>query len=193
MFLPFMQMSAQRAAFGAAVVDAHTSATLLIARADEMAASHQGDISVIWVGIGIYGVSMLALSAWDKHVLPRYLPPEQYKKHTGMEHPSLKPPIVERTLKDPTVQPACQEESVSLITEPVSMLTADLPFGLPAVEDLMLACVRIGATDNKWTQYICATDAKSGWKYDEYEACEISPDFSNHYGMEVAVCLRQNR
>lgn len=77
------------------------------------------------------------------------------------------------------------------MTDPVSMLTADLPFGLPTLEEVELACVRIGATDKTWTQYLCATD--SDWKYDAYEACEISSDFSDYYGIEVAVCLRHNR
>ena len=103
-----------------------------------------------------------------------------------MKHPSL----TQTTVEDAAFN---EMEPVSDFTQPVSMLTADLPFGLPSLEEVKsLACVRIGATDETWTQYLCATD-ESSWEYDAYDACEISPEFSDYYGVEVALCLRQNR
>jgi len=72
--------------------------------------------------------------------------------------------------------------------QPVSMLTADLPLGLPTLEEIQSACVRIGATDKTWDQYLCPTAS-----YDSYDACEVSREFSDHYGVEIALCRRQRR
>ena len=134
-------------------------------------------------------VEHAAKMAFDR----RYLTPEQYKQHTGMKHPALKTP---KAVKMPAVGTAHSTEKktmtpVSDYTHPVSMLTADLPFGLPALEEISQACVRIGAMDKTWTQYLCSTST-DGWEYDAYDACEISPDFSDYYGVQVAVCLRKN-
>merc|ERR1719456_449817 len=112
---------------------------------------------------------MICLTGWEKLVLPKYMSPDHYKQMTGSTHPDLK-----------------------VAPEPVSMLTADLPLGLPTLEEVKLACVLIGTTDKKWFQYLCVTDAES-WAYDSYDACELSSEFSDHYGVEVALCRRRRR
>ena len=68
---------------------------------------------------------------------------------------------------------------------------ASSSFGIPNLEDVKIACIHIGSHGKK-TQYICSTDPSSGWIFDDYESCEISPELSAYYGEEVAVCLRSN-
>lgn len=119
----------------------------------------------LMTGIIVYAITMGLLTSWERHVLPKYMSPDHYKKMTGWTHPDLK-----------------------LAPQPVSMLTADLPLGLPTLEEIQSACVRIGATDKTWDQYLCPTAS-----YDSYDACEVSREFSDHYGVEIALCRRQRR
>ena len=122
----------------------------------------------ILTGFACYAVGMCALTAWDEHVLPRMMEPAAYKKWTGMTHPSLK--------ESPSLENA-------------------VLFGLPTLEEIMDACVLIKTADNALAhQFICAMSHTSEWdSEDEYDHCEVSEEWSAHYGVEVATCRRARR
>ena len=59
----------------------------------------------------------------------------------------------------------------------------------------MDACVLIKTADNALAhQFICAMSHTSEWdSEDEYDHCEVSEEWSAHYGVEVATCRRARR
>lgn len=126
---------------------------------------HHGSILT---GFACYAVGMCALTAWDKHVLPGMMEPTAYKKWTGMTHPSLK--------ESPSLENA-------------------VLFGLPTLEEIMDACVLLKTADNALAyQFICATSHTSEWDSEEkYDHCEVSEEWSAHYGVEIATCRRARR
>ena len=125
----------------------------------------EGSVGLMVSGVALYASAMFMLTSWQKHMLPKYMSPEHYEKMTGWTHPA-------------NMRPAT-----------VTLLTADLPFGLPKLEDLHTACALVGASTD-WNQYLCAVDP-SVRASDDYDACERSDEWSDLYGAEIAVCHRR--
>mmetsp|Transcript_6562 Transcript_6562/g.16235 ORF Transcript_6562/g.16235 Transcript_6562/m.16235 type:complete len:148 (+) Transcript_6562:23-466(+) len=60
-------------------------------------------------------------------------------------------------------------------------LNADMSVPLPTLQDLEKSCVRVGKLRGS-TFYLCKQ------KSEAFQACELSADFSAHYGENVYVC-----
>jgi len=162
-------------------VPAWTSAAAMLADATSdpavgHAVYHGISTGGLITGAVTYAVSMFGLTAWEKHVLPKYMAPDHYKKMTGWDHPTLR-------------------ESPN-----VGLLTADLPFGLPSLEEVENACIHIGAEPAAGNRgptalYMCAATDDESDKIvnDEYVWCELNTEFSEHYGVDITVCRKQVR
>eukprot|EP00965_Chrysotila_dentata_P224108 6193987-Pleurochrysis_carterae.AAC.1 len=150
-------------------------------------AASQGDpIRTLITGAIVYGVSMIALSYWEDHILPD---------------------LQERGIM-PRITKGYEEKARMLKSEKLlpwlTPLTADQSVPLPVYADLEKSCHHVGRAARTLTlpthgrirrrngdvhQYICAAE---NYKPDKLIDCQISKEFSELYGKPVLICKRKD-
>mmetsp|Transcript_1505 Transcript_1505/g.2829 ORF Transcript_1505/g.2829 Transcript_1505/m.2829 type:complete len:197 (+) Transcript_1505:94-684(+) len=134
-------------------------------------AASQGDpIRTLITGAIVYGVSMIALSYWEDHILPD---------------------LQERGIM-PRITKGYEEKARMLKSEKLlpwlTPLTADQSVPLPVYADLEKSCHHVGRNGDVH-QYICAAE---NYKPDKLIDCQISKEFSELYGKPVLICKRKD-
>ena len=76
---------------------------------------------------------------------------------------------------------AVQNQQPDEASQRFGWLNADMSVPLPTLQALEQSCVRVGQLRGS-TFYLCKEKSAG------FQACELSPDFTRHYGESVYIC-----